>query len=189
MIFSLADGGNDLLNHMTGIIVVAMGRDVLFQLPGNEYLLIQRTQTNAGLDDSAAISMAGQLLSVLGHPSDDFGEELDQPITVAVSKNQLDDIVAILILAQTEKFVVIECENSFVKLEFFLMIFAQSQSILNKASNDLVDAAIIDSVFDDIQGELGGNRAHLLSGGWGHVSLCFLKKSIFAVGRGRKVYL
>jgi len=64
-------------------------------------------------------------------------------IAVTVCENELHHVVTILIFTETKEFKVSEHEDPLIKFHLFLMIITQSQTILDKSSDYLVDAAII----------------------------------------------
>lgn len=55
------NSGNDFLDNMTGIVMITMILKTIDQLPRNENLFVLGAQDEAGLDDSAAKSMSGEL--------------------------------------------------------------------------------------------------------------------------------
>ena len=89
--------------------------EVMHYVVSNNNLLLHWRQTQACLDDPTSISMCGQLNSEVHEPVIECFLKVLVVVSLEISKNNLNDIVAVLIVAQIDELTVFEAQNFLIE--------------------------------------------------------------------------
>ena len=99
---------NDFLDYVTSIIMEAHPLEIISNLLAYFYLSVHIGETQACLDDSATVSVGGQLDGIVDQLLIEHVHKVSVIVSNDVGKNNLYDIIAVLIVAEFNEFTVLE---------------------------------------------------------------------------------
>lgn len=102
----MAHERDNFLYYMASVVMEAHPFEIMHNVVSNNYLLLQGRQTKASLNDPATISVRCQLDGEVHEPVIKCFLKVLVVVSLEIGKDNLNDVVAILIIAQIDEFAI-----------------------------------------------------------------------------------